>query len=1059
MRHIHLKKGSSLALVLVLISALMLVLSSLTIYSNQDYKITAKVNDSLRAYHLALSGMQTALYHINLNWENRAIIKPNGLFNEATDASSTNRLYFYTTDEDITVGDNEFREITAFGVANDQIIKLTSMFQINQKGPPPEAFAIINYFKFRDQFTDTGYNDPDSGNLVGDGNGVFNFKDSGFTTSTGTTFGSNNKKFDWEDDGFQGNDGDGNPVYNSDLAGNHKFDTGERGETGEMFSTQSTRLEINSSNSDIKSFTYQEPIFTVLDKWTVFGSIYSNSSVSFDTEETEDFDSVCKIIGPEDFNDNVIKDGFYTLPEDFKDTNGNQKYDIGETFDDIIKNNYRDNGEPYTPTFTTTDDGILYQNGVYDFGFIIQDNGWVFNSDDNPDAELNQVLDTTAKEDRDSKSITSADRTTLESTKDSNSFPRFYKDGFANRTQYQRTHSNGVEFKDVKVSQSTLMFNAPYLEPPNLSGVTNGLFKYPKVHQIPNDDSSPLIYDVETCLRAREYDVYIGKDGVKLLLDQTDPYNTSIVNASWLTVGGQLDSNGKRINYENAWASSKYNTAPNSEFDKGQTDKVMQWLLELKRNNPYLIFTIGHSDNDDERSTATRFYRPTFFIEDMTSFFMRRMNAIWTLGFSENNTAKDPINASLKAKNTFPVHYQNANYGDIQERNINLANGTTRTFWTMTGRYFYYDTSISRLNFRKHPNNNPNEANLWNGPTISGPTVRLNDFNDEVWDWNGELANFNDQMIVDIWIHPELNNKIIYIDGNLQIGSTWQKYLRFITGEPYYDYNQNGIRDSDKDSNGNNTTPEPFLDMNNNGIWDNGLTGSDQGSVEPVQVTFVARGNITVADDLYYSKTLAPGFENNVYSSNDFVTFIALHHPDDDVILDRDPSANFEQNYKSTEDMIVVDFNESGFKPFYGSMFSSRQSSGFKRGAGEGSGNIYLGHSGKGTLDTVHGRFYADNYFYANDSASDGNEQLKIFGSFTAGGAVIFSAGDDTKELIFYHDGRYWPFQDRLDIGASFPDDLGWKPYPGAFKREKVSTDEETEIKTLISGLNNAHIL
>lgn len=1061
-------------LVLVVIAAIMMVLGSFSVTSNQDYRLTSKVNDSARAYHMAMTGLQTALYNINVDWDNRAVIEPNGFIpTTSSSAPSKDKLYFFTDDTEMEIDNVEYRVVSAFGVANDQVVKLQARFVLQQKGPPPESFAIINYFKYRDMFEDVGYTHPDDGPGTGLGNGVMDWYDKGFISSSGTVVGADNGYLDFEDDGYTGVDGLGNPVYSTDLADNgiYDFAAGERGELGEpLFVLPSKLKTLYTSNLDIKSMKYEEPVFTVLDRWKVFGSIYSNSSVAFDTEATETNSSVSLLLGPEDYNDNLIKDGFYTLPEIYTDFNGNGQFDVGEPFKDLIKNNIWDSGEPYTPTIAVTEEGVYYDNHVYDYGFITQDNGWVFNSDPDsdghlPDDGLDQILDSLVQVKRDAVSKTSSNRASLES--ETGAYRRNYKDGFANRTKYYREHQNGSEEKDVKVEPSTPTFNAPYLLPPNLSNddfltPPNNTERNPVFPFRLKNVAGEMVYDQETALNKGDYDVYIGSSGVSVLADPANPEISAINNYPWRNppVGSDtFDENTTYIDIRNVWDRSTFENAGSESANLSQTTLGNQWLMQIKRDNPYLIFATGNlSNRDDGLRTGTRFKRPTFLLEDFTTYANKNEDMVWTLGYSSviaSDGTRKPINGDNNSASDFPVAYTSSSYGGMFDMEIDLDDGLTDPvkFWVMQGRYFVKLNTVGDMTFAKPEGSS---LSFWKEPVINGNNLSLaGSFDGGEQQWRTKIKHVdseNGELIEDIWIHPELNRKIIYIDGNFVIGQTWAREFRFITDEPYHDYNKNGLRDSDFDALGNPTIPEPFLDLNNNGIWDNGLTGANQGpAFGSVQLTFVVRGNIMVADDVWYGDTYWLGEEENVFSSQDVITYIALHHPDDDVYLDRDPDLNFDQIYKPTEDILIADLNGTGFAPEYGSAYPSPPAP--NRGAGEGSGNIYLGHPSVGTLTSIHGRFYADNFFYANDKRTSKYKDLRVFGTFMAGGAVVFTAGEDTKNLIVYHDGRHWPFQERIDLGAKFPDDLGWQLYPGTFKREKVSDSEMQSVKDKVNAL------
>jgi hypothetical protein len=97
-----------------------------------------------------------------------------------------------------------------------------------------------------------------------------------------------------------------------------------------------------------------------------------------------------------------------------------------------------------------------------------------------------------------------------------------------------------------------------------------------------------------------------------------------------------------------------------------------------------------------------------------------------------------------------------------------------------------------------------------------------------------------------------------------------------------------------------------------------------------------------------------------------------------------------------------------------------------------GSGNVYFGDPGSGTVEHFEGYLYAENNFYATDlnstTSSGGTKELEIFGNMTAGNQIKINRGLNNGL------GQSWiplnvKFDDAIKTGSSTPP--GLPPTPG----------------------------
>ncbi len=199
-------------------------------------------------------------------------------------------------------------------------------------------------------------------------------------------------------------------------------------------------------------------------------------------------------------------------------------------------------------------------------------------------------------------------------------------------------------------------------------------------------------------------------------------------------------------------------------------------------------------------------------------------------------------------------------------------------------------------------------------------------------------------------VQPSGNNAVYYIDGNMRI-----------SGEPIKSYQFN---------------PQ---------------TGTGD-----IKMTFMVKGNVSLTDNLLY-----PNWE----STKDAIAIIAVKDPD----FPNTTAADFAPGYSkgkltdagTSVDSFVAQYNaRAGQARKDGLNMPDLDIStldGQARASQEynkiyGSGNIYYGDPGSGTVEHFEGFMYAENNFYATNldttMASGGTKKMEIYGNMTAGNQV-----------------------------------------------------------------------
>ncbi|HVE41800.1 MAG TPA: hypothetical protein VNM14_18045 [Planctomycetota bacterium] len=241
-----------------------------------------------------------------------------------------------------------------------------------------------------------------------------------------------------------------------------------------------------------------------------------------------------------------------------------------------------------------------------------------------------------------------------------------------------------------------------------------------------------------------------------------------------------------------------------------------------------------------------------------------------------------------------------------------------------------------------------------------------------------------------ITIQPNGNQAVYFIDGNMRV-----------SGEPIKSYQ---------------------------------LTKSG-GLTDNLQMTFIVKGNVSLTDNLLY-----PTYQ----SQNDAVAIIAIA----DDAFPNQTAANFMSGSDplpaisnlNTVAGFVADYNtrtqaarDAGRNvPAFPTDVSTWTGAERERAAQEynkayGSGNIYFGDPGSGTVEHFESFMYAENNFYATNlnstSASGGTQKVEIFGNMTAGNQVKIVR--DTVDANG-NPSTYVPLKVRMDTKIMSP--TGTKP-------------------------------
>jgi type II secretory pathway pseudopilin PulG len=166
----------------------------------------------------------------------------------------------------------------------------------------------------------------------------------------------------------------------------------------------------------------------------------------------------------------------------------------------------------------------------------------------------------------------------------------------------------------------------------------------------------------------------------------------------------------------------------------------------------------------------------------------------------------------------------------------------------------------------------------------------------------------------------------------------------------------------------------------------------------PLSMTMVVKGNISLTDNILYQTYM---------SKSDGVAFIAITDPDyPNVTADVfEKGGALPTAYGKTVDDFVVEFNKRAAsagndttgQPKIKQLDFKANPGDYERAAQEynkayGSGNVFFGDPGSGTVEHFEGFMYAENNFYATNldstKASGGTQNIEIWGNMTAGNQV-----------------------------------------------------------------------
>ena len=212
------------------------------------------------------------------------------------------------------------------------------------------------------------------------------------------------------------------------------------------------------------------------------------------------------------------------------------------------------------------------------------------------------------------------------------------------------------------------------------------------------------------------------------------------------------------------------------------------------------------------------------------------------------------------------------------------------------------------------------------------------------------------------------NNAVYFIDGNMRI-----------SGEPIKSYQ---------------LSPDPSMANPN------------------PKMTIMVKGNVSLTDNLLY-----PSWE----SQKDSVAIIAVVDPafpnttaadfaSGSIIL---PTAFQNKTGKKTASDFVTDYNTRAAKARSNNLnmpdIDLSTAAGQAQAAQEynkvyGSGNVFFGDPGSGTVEHFEAYMYAENNFYATNldttKASGGTSKMEIFGNMTAGNQVNINRSTQTAGYI-----------------------------------------------------------
>jgi len=159
----------------------------------------------------------------------------------------------------------------------------------------------------------------------------------------------------------------------------------------------------------------------------------------------------------------------------------------------------------------------------------------------------------------------------------------------------------------------------------------------------------------------------------------------------------------------------------------------------------------------------------------------------------------------------------------------------------------------------------------------------------------------------------------------------------------------------------------------------------------PLQMTYVVKGNISLTDNILYQSYM---------SKTDGVAYIAITDPAFPNVTGADFQKGGALTAASGMDVttFVAKFNDTAnnsggkIQPLDFNIASDYDRAAQEYNKSYGSGNVYFGDPGSGTVEHFEGFLYAENNFYATNldstQSSGGTQQIEIWGNMTAGNQV-----------------------------------------------------------------------
>jgi len=210
-----------------------------------------------------------------------------------------------------------------------------------------------------------------------------------------------------------------------------------------------------------------------------------------------------------------------------------------------------------------------------------------------------------------------------------------------------------------------------------------------------------------------------------------------------------------------------------------------------------------------------------------------------------------------------------------------------------------------------------------------------------------------------------------------------------------------------------------------------------------LKMTMVVKGNVSMTDNVLYptwqSKTdsLAivaiqdPAFPNTTAADFQRSGTATLPQGSGGMTIDQfvtQYNANAQRGINNGSQLDLLPTNVSTWTPQQAELASQEYNKAY------GSGNVYFGDPGSGTVEHFEGFLYAENNFYATNldstTASGGTTHLEIFGNMTAGNQIKIN--HSVNALNYLNGVNYIPlkvkFDDAIMSGASTPPGLPATP-------------------------------